>query len=256
MIPLPHAFLQRPIAHRGLHDLSQARPENSCGAINAAIAQGFAIELDLQLSADGQAIVFHDYQLARMTGQTGAVVSKTAAELGQIQLGETQHTIPTLTEALNLIAGQVPVLLELKDQDCPMGANLGPLEQAVAQALATYKGPVAMMSFNPNSVAAFAQLAPTIPIGITAEVPKWYEWPPQSRKNRKILREIPDYERLGCSFVSQNHSDLGSARIAALKSKGAAILCWTVRSPSQEAAARHWADNITFEGYLPSFPPA
>lgn len=252
MIPLPRAFLQRPIAHRGLHDRAKTRPENSCAAVKAAMAQGFGIELDLQLAADGQAVVFHDYQLARMTGQPGTVLEKDAAQLAQMSLAETSETIPTLTEILNLIAGQVPLLLEIKDQDRPMGPDLGRLEHAVAQALVPYSGPVAVMSFNPHSIEAFGRLAPGLPLGLTAEAPKWYSWPPQSRKNRNTLRQIPDYERLGCSFVSQNHKDLNSPRIAALKSKGAAILCWTVRSPAQEATARQWADNVTFEGYIPS----
>ena len=109
MTALPACFLTRPIAHRGLHDASDGRPENSAAAFHAAIAAGYAIELDVQMSLDGAAMVFHDYHLGRLTAQNGPVAQRSASELSRIQLNGSQDTIPDLEQALGLIAGQVPL---------------------------------------------------------------------------------------------------------------------------------------------------
>ena len=130
---LPAAFQTRPIAHRALHDRSDGRPENSRAAIRAAIARGYGIEIDLQLSADGQAMVFHDYALDRLTSARGAIRDRTAEALGAIALTGGDEGIPTLAEVLAITAGQVPLLVEIKDQDGAMGPDVGPLEQATAR---------------------------------------------------------------------------------------------------------------------------
>ena len=163
---LPQSFLQAPIAHRGLHNLSNGIPENSLASFEAAIARGYGIELDLQLSQDGIAMVFHDYSLERLTSEKGAVAQRTAAALGDIPLTGGVEGIPTLSETLALVAGRVPLLIELKDQDGALGPNVGPLEDATIKALAGYNGDVALMSFNPHSVAALADLAPHHAIGL------------------------------------------------------------------------------------------
>ncbi|TMM52781.1 glycerophosphodiester phosphodiesterase family protein [Sulfitobacter sabulilitoris] len=255
MIPhLPNDFLQVPLAHRALHDIEAGRPENSRAAICAALAVGYGIEIDVQLSADGQAMVFHDYALDRLTPQTGAVRLRSAAALGDVPLTGGAECIPALPEVLNLVAGQVPLLIELKDQDGGMGPDIGPLEDAVARALAGYSGPVAMMSFNPHSVGRLAEILPEIPRGITTSAYTPADWLlPRATCDR--LREIPDFDRTGASFISHEVEDLRRARVAQIKSSGAGVLCWTVRSPDQERQARLVADNITFEGYLPALRP-
>ena len=143
----------------------------------------------------------------------------------------------------------MPLLIEIKDQDGALGPDVGPLEEAVARAIAGYDGPVAVMSFNPHSVAAMARLAPDVPRGLTTcgLRPKGLAAPAAGGRDR--LREIPDYDRDGASFISHEAADLDRPRVAELKDAGAAILCWTIRSPEAEAAARRIADNITFEGY-------
>lgn len=158
---LPASFLDRPIAHRAYHDIAAGRPENSVEAIIAAIEAGYGIEIDLQLSADGVAMVFHDYDLDRLTEETGPVRARSAAALGAIALKHGSRGIPTFAEVLTLVAGQVPLLVEVKDQDGAMGPDVGPLEAAAVQALRCYDGPVALMSFNPHSVAALAGWRPT-----------------------------------------------------------------------------------------------
>lgn len=245
---LPAAFGQVPFAHRALHDIDQGRPENSRAAISAAIAAGYGIEIDVQLSADGVAMVFHDDALDRLTGEEGPVRLRTAADLRQIPLLGGKEGIPDLPEVLAMVAGRVPLLVEIKDQDGLMGPNVGPLEQATAYALADYAGPVAVMSFNPHAVARLAALCPDVPRGIVTSAYDPTVWMlPESVC--APLREIPDYDRVGASFISHEVRDLARPRVKTLKAQGAYVFCWTVRSERQEARARRIADNITFEGY-------
>ncbi|WP_147110210.1 glycerophosphodiester phosphodiesterase family protein [Tateyamaria sp. syn59] len=250
---LPDAFLGAPLAHRALHDVTDGRPENSRAAIRAAIAHGYGIEIDLQLSADNQAMVFHDYALDRLAEGTGPIRIVPAGTLTKTPLKGGDEGIPTLPEVLELVAGQVPLLIEIKDQDGAMGDAIGPLEQATANALAGYTGPVALMSFNPHSVARMADLCPDIPRGIVTSAYAEGDWP-LNQTTRDHLRAIPDYDRVGASFISHEVADLTRPRVAELKAQGANILCWTVRSPAQEAQARQVAQNITFEGYLAPHP--
>lgn len=246
---LPTDFLTVPLAHRGYHDVANHRPENSLSAFAAAIAAGYGIELDVQLTADGLAMVFHDDTLDRMTGKTGAVLDHSAVALGAIRLRNSTDLIPTLAQVLALVAGKVPVLIEIKERLDTMQDTSGRLERAVANAVKDYQGPVAVMSFNPHCVAHMARLAPDTPRGITTDDYNPQQCLPLSPEVCAHLRAIPDYDRTASSFISHKASDLLRPRVADLKSMGAAVLCWTIRSPEAEAKARQIADNITFEGY-------
>ncbi|WP_281990829.1 glycerophosphodiester phosphodiesterase family protein [Sulfitobacter geojensis] len=245
---LSRLFYDIPLAHRALHDVNAGRPENSRAAIRAAIDAGYGIEIDVQLSADDAAMVFHDYALDRLTDQTGPIRLRGADDLAKIPLKGGDEGIPDLSEVLALVAGRVPLVIELKDQDGAMGPNIGALEQATADAVATYAGPLAVMSFNPNSVARMAELLPEVPRGIVTSAYRYADWP-LSRATCDHLRDIPDYDRAQACFISHEVGDLSAPRVAALKAQGAMICCWTVRSAAQEAEARKLADNITFEGY-------
>jgi len=251
---LPPAFLKLPLAHRALHDVSAGRPENSRSAVRAAIAAGYGIEIDLQLSADGAAMVFHDYGLKRLTGRDGVVRQHTAEQLGGIALaGGDGETIPTLPDILAIVAGQVPLLIELKDQDGAMGPDVGSLEAAAAEALQGYGGPVAVMSFNPNSVAEMGRICPDLPRGLTTSGYEPGDWPLNAQTCAR-LREIPDFERTGAAFISHDAKDLTRPRVRELSEQGTPILCWTIRSAEAEAQARKIAGNITFEGYAAKLP--
>ncbi len=251
-VALPPAFLHHPIAHRALHDRSLRRPENSPAAIRAAIAAGYAIEIDLQLSQDGIPMVFHDERLDRLTPEQGPLNARPAAALARIPLKDADDPIPTLADTLALVAGRVPLLIELKDQSLALAETDARLETATAHLLATYDGPVAVMSFNPHSVAHMARLAPAIPRGIVTSAYDPEDWSPLPPAICARLREIPDYDPTLSSFISHEAKDLVRPRVAQLKSQGAAVLCWTIRSPAAEAEARRIADNVTFEGYLPA----
>ena len=253
-VPLPEAFLRLPVAHRALHDRAARGVENAPAAIRAAVEAGYAIEIDLQLSADGVPMVFHDEKLDRLTGETGPLNARTAAELGRIPLTGSTDTIPTLAEVLALIAGRVPLLIEIKDQTLVMGPTDGRLEAATAAALKDYGGDVALMSFNPHAIARMAQLAPDLPRGLTTSAYDTEDWAPLSPATCARLRDIPDYDATGSSFISHEARDLARPRVAELKAKGARVLCWTIRSAADEALARRVADNVTFEGYPAALP--
>ncbi len=247
---MPDGFTDFAFAHRGLHGV--AGPENSPSAFRAAINRGYGIELDVQSSADSRAMVFHDDNLERLTAETGPIRARKTSELGAIRLKRGADMIPTLDAVLRLVAGRVPLLIEVKDQDGAMGAqNIGPLEYSVARALHSYDGAVALMSFNPHSVAALQKAAPDIPRGLVTCDWSADDWPKVPATRRNDLRMIPDFAPLGCSFISHDASDLHRPRVAELRNQGATILTWTIRSHEAERAARRVAHSVTFEGYLP-----
>lgn len=251
MTALPQAFLDAPIAHRGLHNCAQGRPENSRAACRAALDAGYGIEIDLQLSRDGVAMVFHDETLERLTHQTGLVREWGAEALCATALTGGHEGVPTLLQVLSLVAGRVALLVELKDQHGAMGPTDGVLESAVGAALAGYSGPVAVMSFNPNMIARLAILLPDVPRGLVTCDYAAEDWPMLDEATRARLRGIPDYTRVGASFISHQARDLGRDRVRALRDTGAPVLTWTIRSAREEAQARQIAANITFENYLP-----
>ncbi|WP_224816878.1 glycerophosphodiester phosphodiesterase family protein [Hasllibacter sp. MH4015] len=248
---LPPIFLAAPLAHRGLHNRMQGIIENSAGAVRAAVAAGYGIEIDVQLTSDGAAMVFHDDRLDRLTGESGPIRGWASRDLSKIRLTGSEETVPTLPEVLAIVAGQVPLLIELKDQSGGTGSAPDELERAVAKALDGYAGPVAVMSFNPHMVANLAKRAPLVPRGITTDGYGEKEWPDLAADTLQQLREIAAFDTVGASFISHDWHDLSAPRVLDLKAQGIPILCWTVKSPADEVQARRVADNITFEGYLP-----
>lgn len=247
---LPQRFLERPIAHRALH--GAAGPENSMGAIKAAVANGYGIEIDVQPSANATPMVFHDATLDRMTDRQGPISDLSDGALQNVDLiGQGGH-IPTLRETLAVVDGKVPLLIEIKDQDGGLGGNVGVLSERVAQVLAGYTGDVAVMSFNPHTMFAFAKAAPNVPRGLVTAAFHAEHWPDVPATTRERLAQIPDAAPLNADFISHERATLGMAAVHALKSEGLPILCWTVRSPAQEVEARKIAEQITFEGYTPA----
>ena len=249
---LQDSFLRLPLAHRALH--GPGRPENSLAAVKAAVAAGYGIEVDIQPSADGVAMVFHDYALDRLTGETGPVAQRSAAELGATRLRGAEEGIPTLAEVLEVVDGQVPTLVEIKDQDGAVGPDIGRLHAWVAEALEGFEGPVAVMSFNPHVVAAFGEVAPEVPRGLTTSAWDHGAALQLPAETRAYLATIPDFDRVGASFISHDWRDLANPRVTELKAQGVPILCWTVRSAQEESQAREIADNVTFEGYAAARP--
>ena len=152
---------------------------------------------------------------------------------------------------MSYIAGRVPVLIELKDQDGTLGDSPSVFESAVCKTLENYTGPVAIMSFNPFMIERCAKLLPNIPRGLITEVFKQDEWPNISKLRCDKLTKISDYFTAGATFISHDHMDLKSDEVDRLKKAGATILCWTVRTQNEDNEARKIADSVTFENYLP-----
>ncbi|MEM9196721.1 MAG: glycerophosphodiester phosphodiesterase family protein [Pseudomonadota bacterium] len=252
MAELSAAFLTQPIAHRGLHDAASGCLENSRAAVAAAIDAGCGIELDVQRARCGTPIVFHDDTLDRLTGRVGPVHALDAAALGATLLTGSQETIPTLAEILTLAAGRAPLLIEIKDQSGCLGPVDGALETATCRLLEEYDGPVALMSFNPHSMAICKDRAPGLPRGLTTCPFGPDDWPGTSAARCAALSEIVDFDQVGASFVSHHHQALEMPAITALRRRGVPVLCWTIRSAAEEAEALRHAQNVTFEGYRPA----
>lgn len=237
----------RPFAHRGLH--SPGVPENSLAAFRLAIESGYGIELDVQMSRDGQPMVFHDRTLDRMTGRPGQIGGLLASELSKATLLGTGERIPTLRETMDLVGDSVPLLVEIKtdslDGDFPAAA------EAVASAALGHDGPVYVMSFNPRTAERASQASGDVVTGLVTCAYDPAEWPGVPEE---LLASLRDFGRHGdfAQFISHDARDLGSGRVAAFAASGdRPVLCWTVRSEEEEALARHHAANITFEGYMP-----
>jgi glycerophosphoryl diester phosphodiesterase len=223
-----------PFAHRGLH--GGALVENSGGAIAAAVARGCGIELDVQLSRDGEAMVFHDYELDRLTIEQGPLAGRSAAELQAIRLYIGNEVMPRLPEALAMIAGRVPLLIEVKSPD----RRVGRLCAAVALALRDYRGPVGVMSFNPEVGRWFARRAPALLRGLVV-----------TESGRRGLRGRIERRfalwRARADFLAYDIRDLPSRFAEAARGRGLAVYTWTVRSERERECAAAYADQIIFE---------
>lgn len=226
-------LIAKPFAHRGLHGAGIV--ENSRAAFEAAIRIGHGIELDVQASADGQAIVFHDYKLERLTGRDGLVVAHKASELARLRLLGTEETIPTLGEILTLIAGRAPLLIEVKTPE----RDVAGLSRSVAAALSFYAGPVGVMSFNPEVGRWFARNAPARLRGlvVTESGRRWrglYERPLALRRSR-------------ADFLAYDLRDLPSRFATAQRLNGLPVLTWTCRTMADRARAAEHASQIIYE---------
>jgi glycerophosphoryl diester phosphodiesterase len=244
----PDWLIQRPIAHRGLHNESQGIVENTLEAAGAAAAAGFAVECDVQASADGQAIVFHDSALDRLTQAGGAVRDRTAAELAKIAFRIGASTIPTLPQLLNAVAARVPIICEIKsDFDGDMR-----LAERVAALVADYSGSLAIKSFDPAVIARLraTSLAHPCPLGIVAQAAyREEDWPLLTAEQRVDCANFLHYRETRPDFLSFRVDDLPHATPFLLRAlQSTPVMAWTVRNPEQRRRAAQWADQIIFEG--------
>jgi len=232
-----------PIAHRGLWD--QHAPENSLLAFQAACQGGYGIELDVQLSADGEAMVFHDEDLARMTGVPGRLSDRTAAELSELRLKGTDERIPTLAETLALIGRRAMVHIELKT---PYG-HVGPLEQRVHQIIIDHAGPVCVIGFNPYSHAWFAERFPGVLRGLDSY--SYAKAPHMDEAQRRAFANLEHVAIAKPHFLALGLDMLPNATAAKHRADGMPIVAWTVKKPEQWDAVREACDNLIFEGFHP-----
>jgi glycerophosphoryl diester phosphodiesterase len=239
----------RPVAHRGLHDAAAGVIENTPSAFRAAIAGNYAIECDLQISADGEAMVHHDDVLGRLTQGEGRLAEFNAAVLKQVPFKATADRMITLGELCDLTGGRVALVIELKSR---FDGERRLVERA-ADVLRSYAGPVALMSFDPRPIAALRGTAPGLPRGIVAE--RWYrhpEWAALSRAQKRSLAHLFHFPRTRPHFIAYRAQDLPApAPWLAHTLLGLPLLTWTVRTPEDRRQAARWASQMIFEGFRP-----
>jgi glycerophosphoryl diester phosphodiesterase len=231
-----------PVAHRGLWS-AEGPPENSLGAFQAACQAGYGIELDVQLSADGEAMVFHDDELERLTGAQGRLRDHTAAELAELRLAGGDEAIPTLMEAMALIGHRAMVYVELKT---PYG-EVGALEQRVHDILIDHAGPVGVIGFNPYSHAWFADRFPGLLRGLNS-----YDYrhaPHLAAEQRQAFARLEQVDLAQPHFLALSLDIIAEAPATRLRAEGMPIVAWTVRDPDQWDSLKGHCDNLIFEGF-------
>jgi glycerophosphoryl diester phosphodiesterase len=242
-------WLKRPIAHRGLHDEAKGIVENSASAVEAAIAKGYAIEVDLQCAAHGAPIVFHDRTLDRLTAERGPVANRDAAALCAIPFRNSEDRILSLDGLLGIVEGRVPLVIEVKST----WSDDHTYERNIGAALAAYKGHVAVMSFDSDCVAAFRDLAPSLPRGLIGErfEDKHY-WPDLSALQRFAMRHLITAAIARPNFIAYDIRALPALAPGIARDVfHLPLLTWTVRSEADKALAQLFADAMIFEGIEP-----
>lgn len=221
-------------AHRGLHGDDVV--ENSRAAFSAAIAAGDGIELDVQLSSDGIAFVFHDDTLDRLTDRNGRIADFNGAEIGNVKLSGTDETIPRLEDVLALVNGRTPILIEIKATETLVGR----LCLAVRRAIEGYRGQFAVMSFNPEVGYWFAAHAPRITRGLVVTEHGGNGIRERFKRHAALWRARPD-------FLAYDIRDLPSRFASQQRERGLPLLTWTVRGAEAEFVASEYADAPIYE---------
>ncbi len=242
-------LVQRPFAHRGLHDESRGIVENTAQAFERAIAARCAIECDIVLTKDGQAAVFHDDRLERLTTGQGRVDAHTLKELKAIPFREPSATgFLTLPELTKLVDGATPLLVELKSY---WNGDVRLAEEAVRH-LRDYPGPLAVMSFDPVLLGHVTETAPEMVRGLVA-CPFTHDfWRARMPAPLRIaLQRMTHLDRTQPEFISFDVDGLPAWQAALFRRSGLPVLCWTVRDMAAARRGRAYADQITFEGLDP-----
>lgn len=238
------------IAHRGLHDKAKGVIENSTSAFRAAIDHGFAMECDVQLTSDGEAVVFHDFTLDRLTTAKGKLIERRAAEIAAVTMKDTADRIPTLADMLADVRGRELIVCEIKSgYDGDMR-----LTNRVAEVVRQYTGPIVIKSFDPRVVAHWHTLGTGIPVGIVAM--NDYTYPDYERcsaEEKHAMANLLHFAQSKPEFISWRVRDLPSGVPNLCRvGLGLPVMAWTVRTPGDVALAKAHADQMVFEGFMPS----
>ena len=233
-------LVEYPIAHRGLH--TDEMPENSLGAFQNAIDNGYPIELDVHLTCDGTVVVFHDDSLARVTNKDGYVKKLTKDTLKDYSVFGTKYTIPTFKEVLDLVDGQVPILIEVKNT-----GKVGELESALLKILKDYTGEYAIQSFNPYVLEWFKKNAPQIARG---QLAGYFKGEKLSFIKKFALKRMLLNKKISCpDFISYDARNVPNRFVN--KYKNLPLLVWCVRSQDEYLKKVKYCDNIIFENFEP-----
>jgi glycerophosphoryl diester phosphodiesterase len=240
-------LVARPIAHRGLHAKGKGIIENTSSAFEAAIKGDYSIECDVQLTADGEAIVFHDDDLERLTEAEGLVKALTAKELKRIDLKATPDRMQTLAELLEQVDGRATLVIELKS----LWDDNDALAKRALQVLESYDGPYCLISFDPGMIACVRELSPQTVRGIVADrtTDSYYNALPVAK--RHAMRTFSHLAQTQPHFVSYYWRELPFEPVTEIRKAGHPVITWTLRSKEDASQALRYCDQITFEGYLP-----
>ena len=214
-------------AHRGLHYGSES-PENSMVAFAGALELGAGIECDLRLTADNQVIVFHDADALRICGSSLKIGENDCAELSRLSVGE--RPIPTLKSLLTLVAGGVPLLLEVKVEK-----DIWRWVAALKRELATYGSRFGVMSFDPRISRLLKTNMPEVRRGLV--IPD--SLPPMRRRVAMWLANP--------QFIAVERAALGKTWVARARRR-MPVYCWTIRTAAERAQAGVQADELIWEG--------
>jgi glycerophosphoryl diester phosphodiesterase len=248
---LNHTAFLRPIAHRGLHNAKRGIIENTAPAFEAAIAKGYGIECDVRPAAEGLPVVFHDEGLSRLVAARGPVAKVTERQLQSLRHRVGGAPIQTFTELLELVSGRVPLLVEIKSEWHPTQKSfLGKL----AVAASAYRGPIALMSFDPAVMTVMRALAPNLPRGVISGSYIGAGWWSRriSGKRAAALRDLLESGPVAPDFYAYDVNALPTpvteyARLV----QGLPLFTWTVRTAKQRRITATFADAMIFEGFEP-----
>ncbi len=233
-------LVETPIAHRGLHD--KDHPENSISAFGRAIDEGYPIELDVQLLADGTVVVFHDDCLSRLTDNDGYIKFLNKSDLDILTLKNSKEKIPTFDEVLTFVNGKVPLLIEIKNQ-----GKVGELEKKVIDYLKDYKGEYAVQSFNPYVLEYFAKHAPEI---IRGQLAGFFRGEKLSFIKKYALKRMMLNKKISKpNFISYEAKRVPNRFVR--RYKKLPLLVWTITSQSEYLKVVKYCDNVIFEGFEP-----
>lgn len=234
-------LVEKYIAHRGLHD--DKNPENSLGAFKNAVEKDYAIELDVNIIADGTLVVFHDDTLKRLTGKSGYVKNiESNKNLKNYFLKGTKFTIPTLKEVLQLVDGKVPLLIEIKNN-----SKVGVLEEALWNLLKDYKGEFAIESFNPYVVEWFKINAPQV---LRGQLSGYFKGEKLSIFKKFVLKRMLLNNKVSePNFIAYETKRLPNRFVK--KFKQLPLIAWTVTSQKEYNRVVKYCDNIIFENFIP-----
>ncbi|GGB58692.1 glycerophosphoryl diester phosphodiesterase [Roseibium aquae] len=244
-------LFQQPIAHRGYHDADRGCIENTPSAIKAAMEHDFAIEVDVQETADGEALVFHDYTLDRLAEGTGKVLDLPSTALTGLSMRTGGDRLWLLQDLFDLVQGKVPLVIEIKSWMKPGAQN--PFVRNVVDQVAAYQGPAAIKSFDPDMLGVARAHNPSVLRGIVADsMPARGDSARLSQVHRFALRHMLHFPRTRPHFVSYSVRDLPAVGPSVLRRVfKRPIMAWTVRTTEDRQRAAQHADQIVFEGFDP-----
>ena len=246
---LDRTVFVRPIAHRGLHDHTQGRLENTAPAFRAAIQKHYGIECDLQAAEDGTPMVFHDPKLDRLVDASGSIAAFTPPKLRKFRYRGQKEKILTFAQFLELVNGRVPVLVEVKVNGT---AGRSTFLEKIARAARAYRGPIALMSFNRAVVTELSVRAPTVPRGCIVGSHQILTtlWARRKKQGNSPIPRLFAPSRDGIGFYAVDVKLAAVARTWLKRNDlDLPLFAWTVRTPRQRATAARWADAPIFEGY-------